>query len=218
MKRSVILLLLASFFAFQACDDDNGTGADSGELEPVLVENIPADPFVGFDPISGRPIGSGEISYYSLTENRLLTEADSNTTRWDLAFQGTNIYINSGVSGPGTAVAQIIEIPFEELVEAPAQGYVSDTENSLAIPAGSGNGWYNYSGENPARLRVVDPIPGRTIVLRTNQETYAKVEILSYYEGRPDTNTEEFLNLETRPRERFYSFQFVIQPDGSRNF
>jgi hypothetical protein len=125
--------------------------------------------------------------------------------------------VNGGTSGPGQGQAQIVNGIFDELDEAPESGYQTDQSPELAIPAGSGNGWYNYTGNgNPPQ--AILPIPGRIIVLQTAQGNYAKMEILSYYEGNPDTSTEEFINFQTRPTGRHYTFRYAVQPDGSRNF
>ncbi len=42
-------------------------------------------------------------------------------------------------------------------------------------------------------------------------EYYAKIRILSYYEGNPEPDTEEFENAPSR----YYTFEYAIQMDGS---
>ena len=112
------------------------------------------------------------------------------------------------MSGPGNASLQVIDGVFEDLTEAPQTGYLTDTQVGNAILTGSGNGWYNY---NPA-LNLVTPIPGRFVVVKTTKGYYAKLRIISYYKGAPatvDTSTDEA---------RYYTFEFVIQKDGTRLF
>ena len=74
--------------------------------------------------------------------------------------------------------------------------------NGLAIPTGSGNGWYNY---NPT-THVISPIAGKVIIVKTNDGKYAKVEILSYYKDAPENPTQE-------SEYRYYTFNYVYQPN-----
>ena len=53
------------------------------------------------------------------------------------------------------------------------------------------------------------PIAGRTIALTTGDGDYAKLRILSYYRGNPATPGGD---------SRYYTFEYVVQPDGSRDF
>ncbi|MGB3590009.1 MAG: HmuY family protein, partial [Tunicatimonas sp.] len=78
-------------------------------------------------------------------------------------------------------------------------------------------GWYNYTGGgNPPQAILT--IPGRVIVLKTAQGNYAKMEVLSYYQGNPDTSSEEFINFATRSQGKHYTFRYAVQPNGSRKF
>ncbi|MCY3486980.1 MAG: hypothetical protein OXH34_00935, partial [Bacteroidetes bacterium] len=78
--------------------------------------------------------------------------------------------------------------------------------STLAICTGSGNGWYSY---NPDQL-LISPIPGRTIVMKTATGNYASLRILGYYQGNPNPPDPN------RPS-RYYTFEFIVQPDGSRD-
>ncbi|MEQ9437717.1 MAG: HmuY family protein [Cyclobacteriaceae bacterium] len=205
------------FFALlflAACSEDEEAPTPVA-LEVEEATDIPADA----DVVSGDPSQAPppEYTFYSLEQGAIIDKADSNSTQWDIALAGTTILVNGGISGPGQGAAQIIEGIFEEIEEAPESGYQTDSESELAIPGGSGNGWYTYTAEgNPPN--AILPIPGRVIVLRTAEGNYAKMEILSYYAGNPDTSTEEFASFQTRPDDRYYTFNYVIQTDGSRNF
>lgn len=136
--------------------------------------------------------------YYSLRENRPVDAAEAEGGAWDIAFQSTNIRVNGSV--------QLVETPFDALLTAPEDGYLRDEAARLAIPGGSGNGWYFYD----AGTHKIMPVPGRTLVLKTAAGTYAKVEILSYY----------FMNLpagsDAATDPRYYTFRYAHQPDGSR--
>lgn len=211
-------LLLAATLTLTACD----TTLPDEPFEPLevnLVEDLPADPATGRDPRTGQPTGTtNRFTLFSLRENRIVlrhddpNRADSATTAWDIGFRGTTIIVNGGSSGPGNAAAQILTVPFDEVREAPAEGYRQDAPGNPAIPTGAGAGWYNYVPTPPVG-GYISPIPGRTIVVRTADGRFAKLRILSYYRGRPAEPISIF-----EEQDRFYTFEFVFQPDGSRRF
>lgn len=197
------LIALLLLVGLAACDDDPVSSDGGDEVVAQRVTDLPADPFVGF--VGGRPVGSGNFTFFSLRENSVVE--DSASTDWDVAFRGTTILVNGGASGPGQGVGQIIDGVFSEIDEAPADGYATDAEGDPALGTGSGQSWYNY---NP-QTQVVTPIPGRVIVIRTADGLYAKISMVSYYEGNPDTPTAE-------DEARYLTFDYVLQPDGSRTF
>jgi hypothetical protein len=143
------------------------------------------------------------IAYFSLDNRMPITSADSNTTNWDIAFDGTTILVNSGSSGPGTAGAQVVVQDYNTLTEAPATSYDQDDANGKAIPTGTGNGWYTYSF-SPAHK--IEPIPGRTIVIKANSGDYYKVQIISYYLGKPDLS--KYTAFPPFEPGRYYTFRF----------
>jgi hypothetical protein len=74
----------------------------------------------------------------------------------------------------------------------------------LAIPTGSGNGWYSY---NPT-THLISPIAGKVLIFRTADDLYAKVEILSYYKDKDPSSDGQH-----------YTFDYVYQPnEGVTNF
>lgn len=217
MKQIPLLFfgLMSTMLLFTACEDSKDDPTPSGPLEVQTATDIPADPNVVRNPDGSTP--PPNFTFFSLEEGKIIDKADSASTQWDVAFAGTTIIVNGGSSGPGQGQAQIVTGVFDELTEAPEMGYQADQGAELAIPTGSGNGWYNYTGESNPSMSIL-PIPGRIIVLKTAQGNYAKMEILSYYQGNPDTSTEAFANFQTRPSDRHYTFRYAVQPDGSRNF
>jgi hypothetical protein len=77
---------------------------------------------------------------------------------------------------------------------------------NLAIPTGSGQGWYTYNGG----AMVNTPTAGKIIVVKTSEGRYAKMEILSYYEDAPASP----VNTDIA---RYYTFRYVYQPNANRN-
>lgn len=214
----LLLLLLAGVFVM-GCDSN---GSDDDEpLEATLIEDIAADPTAGRDPNTGAPIQTGRYTLVSLRTGDVVlsydddNRADSASTAWDLGFQGTNIIVNGGTSGPGQGAALLMEALFDEVEEAPADSELRvdgtatcEDGPALAICPGSGSGWYNYNDAN----NVITPIPGRTLVVRTADGRYAKVRLLSYYEGNPSPD-----EITPTTPSRYYTLEYVFQDDGSHD-
>ena len=227
------LLALTGALVLSACDS---TGPES-EPTPLNVQtatDVEADPTSGRDPNTGAPLANnlftlfdldtGEIVLSSSETDAAVRAADSTGTAWDLGFRGTTIIVNGGTSGPGAGTAQVLTEAFADVIEAPATGYAADGANPncpavetpggtfpgapYAICTGSDNGWYNYS----SATNLIVPVAGRTIVLTTGDGDYAKVRILSYYQGNPATPDPQ------TDASRYYTFEYVVQPDGSRGF
>ncbi|PAU94985.1 hypothetical protein CK503_05850 [Aliifodinibius salipaludis] len=199
-QTSLSLIIVSLALLVSACSDStSGVEEPISEVEVQKVEDLEA---------TGE---NGEYTFFSLRSGQEVAHGDSATTEWDVAFNGTTIRFNGGVSGPGDGGALLLDVPFDEVSTAPTEGYYTDTDDSLAVPTGGGNGWYTYTGRsNPPH--AVLPIEDRTIVLETaDGEHYAKLKIISYYKGNPDTSTDEFANLETRPDSKYYTFRYAVQ-------
>lgn len=230
MTRST-LLALAGALTLTACDS---TGTDEVvDLEAQVAADVEADPTSGRDPQTGAPLSNNLFTLYDLDAGEVVLSssetdasvraADSTGTAWDVGFRGTTIIFNGGTSGPGQGSAQLLAEAFQDVTEAPATGYVADGSNTacpavetpggtfpgspFALCTGDENGWYDYESST----NLVTPIPGRTIALTTGDGDYAKVRILSYYRGNPTAPTQTDAS-------RYYTFEYVVQPDGSRDF
>ena len=129
------------------------------------------------------------------------TEVDETATTWDIKFDGSNFSFGNG------AEAQVVEGIFDNLVAAPSSGYSSANITGIGSV-------YTYSG---SPNHIVSPTPGRILVVKTHDNKYVKVELISYYRGNPDITTEAFINLATRPQSRVFTFRYVVQPDGTTN-
>jgi hypothetical protein len=195
-----IMFLLFTVMLFTGCDDDNESPVI--QLEATQVTDL-------------NSVSTTNFTLFSFNENAVILNADSATTKWDIGFRGTTIILNGGTSGPGQASGQIVSGIFDELKEAPGEGYLTDSADKKAI-VGS-NGWYTYTGTTSVPNHAILPIAGKVLVLKTGDGKYVKVEIISYYQGNPDTTTPAFADLATRPEPRFYTFRCIYQPDGSRN-
>ena len=208
-KFQILCFLIFSTVLFISCSDDDSNDDDSGE--PIAVEtfsNLHAPQQGG----RGTPI-SGAFTKFSFTTGDI-TESE---TEWDIAFRGTTIAINGGVQTgtndepdrTGNGAVTIVRETFENVTETPdASLFLQDSATGFAITPVSDQGWYNYNRDE----NLVTPLAGRVLVIRTHDGKYAKVEILSYYKdapSRPDASTDE---------ERYYTFNYVYQADGSLSF
>ena len=199
MKSFIYVFIVAAFFLTVACSDNETNNPTDDTPQSVMVSELNCD-----------TTGGKIWTFYSLRENKEIDQADSATSKWDIAFDKTNIICNSGVRGPGNGAIQLLKgVNFADLVEAPESGYFTEDElTPLAIEKSNPEKWYNYSG--PPN-HVITPKPGFIIVLKTADGKYAKIRIISYYKGAPavpDLNSIA----------RYYTFEFVYQSDGSRNF
>ncbi|MBO9727465.1 MAG: HmuY family protein [Chitinophaga sp.] len=185
--------LLLSFVVLSSCskDDDKNTPAPVVTLQSKTVANI-----------DGDAAGKDLYTFYSLADNKVIPNSDSATSKWDIGFKSTTLIINGGSSGPGKGEAQVITGVYNNLVEAPAAGYKTDAAATKAI-----TGWYSYN----MTTHIITPVAGTIIVLKTATGKYAKLEITSYYKNSPATPDD-------KSERRYYSFRYVYQADGSRNF
>jgi len=207
-------LLLVAALVLAGCDSTGVSEEEEVEqtLSTVRVEELPADPATSSG--GGPPEGTGRYTFFSLRDSSIVlrydnaNRSDSISTEWDVAFQSTNVLVNSGTSGPGQGGAYIAEKPFNEVTEVDTDRLKTDNANEgeFAIPPGSGNGWYNYNRDT----RVISPIPGRTVVVRTaDGEAFAKIRFISYYRGAPEDPAES----DAPPR--YYTFEYTLQTDGT---
>ncbi|WP_426749304.1 HmuY family protein [Myxococcus sp. Y35] len=182
LGRAAATLLLAG--SLSACGDDL-------ELPPDETEN--PDPQAG---THMAHVDNGDGSYTTTVNATSSAEwigldldegAQVSATEdavWDLAFMRFNVRTRGGVSGTGdVAVAVLTETDFEQVTQAPADGYVADAEDGPdrgEDPDSAfqmGDGWYAYDMTThalTARRNVY--------VVRSDAGDYFKVAMQSYYD------------------------------------
>ena len=200
-----VLLCIGSI----ACSSDDDTTAQLLPVNSETISNLHAPQNGG----QGQPV-SGTFTKFNLATGQTTT-SDSD---WDIAFRGTSIIINGGASlgttdepaRTGNAAVYIADGTMSSVTEVETENLVQDSTSSYAIASGSGNGWYTYAGP-PTHL--INPTPGKILVIKTHDGKYAKVEILSYYKDAPDA-PDAFVN-----ESRYFTFNYVYQPnDNVTNF
>lgn len=199
MKRTFFFLLTALAIASCSEDKKNDPTAPTAPVElPIrTIANLQAD-----------TANTGRFTFFSLRDSAIVSNSDSATTRWDIAFRATTIIINGGPIRFGQGGALVLTgTDFNTLETLPETGWrVDSSATSLAIPVGSGRAWYNYNQQT----NLISPIPGVVLGIRTADGRFAKLQILSYYLNAP-ANPNGFAD-----RARVYTFRYVFQPDGSR--
>jgi len=203
MKSLVKLNAAILFFSvalFSACNEDDETPII--QLEASAVADL-------------NSVSTKNFTLFSFAEGATVANTDSATTKWDIGFRGTTIILNSGPSGPGNAAGQTVSGIFEEITEAPTDGYAVDGDTKAIVGSG---GWYTYTGEAATGPKhAILPNAGKILILKTADGKFVKMEIVSYYLGNPNTTTAEFADLSTRPASRYFTFRYIHQPDGTNN-
>jgi len=133
--------------------------------------------------------------YLNLDEtSEVVPKAPEDNEDWDLAFQRFKIKSNGGISGSqDVRVAVVSDTDFEDLIEAPQTGYLSDAEDSddededpdftFLAP----EPWYNYNEET----HILTPKDHIYVVQSTSGE-YFKIQITDYYD---DAGTSGYLKF-----------------------
>ena len=145
-------------------------------------------------------------TYFSFAKGDVVQVSNpSNSMGWDFGFQRTKVKLNGGVNGPGKGRAiMLTDVAFNDVKEAPTAGYAADSEANLAIVAQSEKGWYIYTG--PPNHWIL-PLENRIFVVQAADGTYAKLRFVGFY--KDNANKEDG---------GFITFEYVHQPDGSRQF
>ena len=215
MKKMMtkIAMGLGLCIALVACTKDEETIVVP--VSAITVKDLAADTVTGLG-LDGRPQSAGTTTYYSLVDNKVVASTDAASTKWDIAFSSTKILINGGTSGPGIGGAFVYVGLFDALKSIPADSnFATDNSNaaSFAIPLGSGKAWYTYDG----LTTLVSPIAGRVLVIRTATGKFAKIEIISYYKGGVTLPASASVN-DKLFKQRYYTFRYAYQPNGSKTF
>ncbi|MDY7395918.1 HmuY family protein [Aureibaculum sp. 2210JD6-5] len=203
MNTIKFLTVLALFIGFTSCDKDDDP-KPLLEVKSESVTNLHAPQLGG----RGEPV-SGAFIKFDFASGTTTT----NETEWDIAFRGTSIIVNGGES-MGTedepertkdVAAYIASGTMASIAEVNTASLQQDSENAYVL-----DDWYTYAGE-PTHL--INPTPGKILVIKTRTGKYAKLEILSYYKDAP---AEPNAFTDETP---YYTFNYVYQPnDGVTTF
>lgn len=204
MKTIKFLTLLAMIIGFSSCSNDNNDSVIL-QVESDSVLNLYAPQEGGIDQM-GNPIPvSGPFTKFDFSSGATTTSE----TEWDIAFRGTSIIINGGVSygatdepeRSGNAAAYIANGTFADVNVVNTSNLEQDSVNGYVLAD-----WYTYTGP-PNHLIL--PTAGKVFVIRTRDGKYAKMEILSYYKDAPEEISADAAANDAR----YYTFDFTYQPN-----
>ncbi len=206
IKTLQTLAIAILFIGFTSCESDDDNGPSRDAVESKLVENLAAPQTGG----QGQPVGGDFTKFDFSTGMETTSETD-----WDIAFRGTTIAINGGITTGttdepvrnGNAAAAITTGTFNSVTNIEGLTFTQDADTAFAVPTGSDNGWYNYN----FATNVVSPIPGKILIIKTRDDRYAKIEILSYYLNQdssdPAGGRNYTFNYRYNPNENETSFE-----------
>lgn len=216
IKNVTLFIMISAGILFTAsCSkdkDSNPTPANT--LDTVLIKDLKAGP-VQFDTTTGRLITDSTNKYilFRFSDSTIIPHEDSATSKWDIGFYCSNIFgktdiiLNSSIHGPGKAEGQLLNNPFEDVAEAPESGYKKDEESGDVF-----TNFQDYDFQGGTHLII--PKDNETLIIHTNDGKYVKMKIISLYKGMPEN---EDLNYKTSEL-GYYSFKYVIQQNGNRDF
>ncbi|PHS10404.1 MAG: hypothetical protein COA88_02875 [Kordia sp.] len=199
----------------ESCNQPDGYVGNSDDIDDTDPLNL--DPIITaqitnlYAPQTGGqgqgPIG-GEFIKFNFTSGQTTT----NDTDWDIGFRGTTIIFNGGeetgsTDEPirnGVAAVYIADGTFASVANVIEANFVQDSTGSLAIPTGSGNGWYTYD----PTTHLINPTNNKIIVVKTRDGKYVKIKIISYYKDLDSSNS---------AYARYFTFDYVYQPNNGIN-
>jgi hypothetical protein len=212
--KALVFFATTLGIAFTSCNDKTVIVPEEVVVVKTVTDLV-ADTIINLGNATTPPSGSGKFSYYSLERNEAVALADSATKKWDIGLRGTTIITNNGNSGPAMGGGTIITGAFADVKTIPADSIikVDNAPSAYALRSGNGLQWYNYNA--PANL--VTAVPGRVLIIRTSSGKYAKLEILNYYKGgvTPDATATD---LDKIKKQRYYTFRYSYQPNGTKTF
>lgn len=215
MKKLCFKRLLTAL-TFIACLSSCTKEVEKPELEDgrsTVIKDLPGD--------VGNTVGSGipfTPFYFSFKTAAKVDESKKVSTEWDIAFAkeyNSYVSINNGSNsgsfgfgGTGSGAMVVLNQAYDQVKEAPSDAaFSSNGITSAGWDPGSGNGWYFYD----LKTHIAVPVLNRTYVLRTAEGKYAKLQLISMYQGAPATVTD--LNWPAP----YFTFRYYVQQDGSRN-
>jgi hypothetical protein len=190
------ILLVAGMMFFTACSKDE---KDSEPIDATETSIFVSSNFMN----PGPPV------LFSFETGATVESSEFATTNWDFGMVLISILVNGGPAAVGDAGVQILNGVFDEILEAPEDGYLQD--QSPANPAIATEEWGVY---NP-QARSFSPIAGKVFVFRTAKGNYAKME---FTKVDPVDDNGNVVVPPVVPTQFKYSLRYVHQADGSRSF
>jgi len=190
MKKLVLTLTLVSPLLLAACSDS--LAPDNGDNGPVSTEHFETVDNGG-GAFTTTMTATDDISvYFRLADASEATPSDpAHADDYDLAIQFANIDLNGGVHGTGgVELVYYDDEGYDALVQAPADGYLSDTSDddsgrafNQGATAEQNGGWYHYN-PNTHQMTIA---ANRYYVIHSLDGGYFKFRIVDFVYAGPGT-------------------------------
>ncbi|WP_293311756.1 HmuY family protein [Pedobacter sp. UBA5917] len=225
---------------FTSCKKDEIVSPEPEKVVPTHTEG--GTPYYKLQRIENLAVETDDANptvpptavLFSLETKAIIPLLYTKTNRWDICFNDLyNSFISCnngqsstslGAGSTGTGGIAILQKPFNEVTDVPADGTLSITKTIGTDDEGDfgqGIGWYLYDFIGTKRgdgsydkQHVAYAMPEkRTIIVRTAKGDYAKIKMISCYK---DAFTADKW-FRTTPH-MYFTFEFVIVPKGSTKF
>lgn len=204
MKTIKLLALLALFVGFNSCSNDDDDDPTLLQIESESVVNFYAPQTADYS--TNPPTYTGAFTKFNFSTGL----ATTSETEWDIAFRGTSIVVNGGMSfgatdepsRNGNAAAYFATGTLASVDSVDTALLEQDSVNGYVL-----SNWYDYNPVN----HIITPTAGKIIVVKTRDGKYAKIEILSYYKDAP-APSEITVDIATNDS-RYFTFNYVYQPN-----
>lgn len=203
-KTLKLLSLVVIILGVNSCSSDDDDNTPQFQIEADIVANLYAPQEGGQG--TGEPESGDFIKFDFATGTTTTSDTD-----WDIAFRGTKILVNGGVSTglvdeperTGNAAAYLGTGELDDIDAVNTDLLEQDSVNGLVL-----SNWYTYAGPPTHEIK---PTAGKILVIRTRSGAFAKVEILSYYQDAQPNET--YTNFQ------YYTFNYVYNPnEGDESF
>jgi len=206
MQKSSILLSLLILF-FSSCEKSSNN--DIMDEDVITFVELNASEYT---------LNISDSSLVGIYTKFSFLEGDTVThENWDIAFSGSTIIVNGGSSysfnqpeRTGNAAVYIATGVMSDIKTVNLDKLEQDNTSGPAIIDDlgiSGEGWSSYD----MSTHILSPIPGRILVFSTNDNKYAKMEIIYFYDSpNPQPLDGDYGG--------FYTFNYVYQSDGTTSF
>lgn len=136
--------------------------------------------------------------FFSFEQSKVLAFTDSPTARWDVAFKDSVLLTNNGVSGPGKGGGLVFKGVYDDIPCFPDTVAIDiDSTQARAI----NTTWF----ENDPTTSLIKLIPARTILIRTGNGKFAKMEVMKFYDEKNGVK-----------RRGLYTFRYTYQSNGTK--
>lgn len=187
----------------------------AGDTNASISEGVDGKQKRGFYPFLFRFADKKQIWLRNAADSAKYLKSND----WDIAFTGpynSEVFVNNGTDrfnpafgGTGTARVIMQDVPYANVLTSPTD---AEFDNSSVSKIGWAlnsfdPGWYFYS----LSTHIMTPIKNKTYLIRLSSGHYAKLELISVYQGNPP----EVTNLHWPAP--YLTFRYYVQNDGSKN-